>query len=73
MQDIRCGHCLRKLAEGQYIEITIKCPRCGTLNSLSATRTAQVLADTMAEAHFWAVDKPLHPTPVRDIVEGINA
>jgi hypothetical protein len=39
----------------------------------SATRTAQVLADTMAEAHFWAVDKPLHPTPVRDIVEGINA
>jgi phage tail sheath protein FI len=25
----------------------------------SATRTAQVLADTMAEAHFWAVDKPL--------------
>lgn len=39
----------------------------------SATRTAQVLADTMAEAHFWAVDKPLHPTLVRDIVEGINA
>ena len=38
----------------------------------SAVRTAQVLADTMAEAHFWAVDKPLHPTLVRDIVEGIN-
>ncbi|TCP13778.1 hypothetical protein EV683_10523 [Crenobacter luteus] len=37
------------------------------------TRTAQVLADTMAEAHFWAVDKPMHPTLVRDIVEGINA
>ena len=37
------------------------------------TRTAQVLADTMAEAHFWAVDKPLHPTLARDIVEGINA
>jgi phage tail sheath protein FI len=39
----------------------------------SAVRTAQVLADTMAEGHFWAVDKPLHPTLVRDIVEGINA
>ena len=37
------------------------------------TRTAQVLADTMAEAHFWAVDKPLHPTLARDIVEGVNA
>lgn len=37
------------------------------------TRTAQVLADTMAEAHFWAIDKPLHPTLVRDIIEGIKA
>ncbi|AUF99794.1 phage tail protein [Pseudomonas sp. 09C 129] len=37
------------------------------------TRTAQVLADTMAEAHLWAIDKPMHPSLVRDIVEGINA
>ena len=37
------------------------------------TRSAQVLADTMAEGHFWAVDKPMHPSLVRDIVEGINA
>lgn len=37
------------------------------------TRSAQVLADTMAEAHFWAIDKPMHPSLVRDIVEGINA
>ena len=37
------------------------------------TRTAQVLADTMAEGHFWAVDKPMHGSLVRDIVEGINA
>lgn len=37
------------------------------------TRTAQVLADTIAEAHFWAVDKPMHPSLVRDIIEGINA
>ena len=37
------------------------------------TRTAQVLADTMAEAHFWAVDKPMHPSLIRDIIEGINA
>ncbi|CNK17026.1 phage tail sheath monomer [Yersinia frederiksenii] len=36
-------------------------------------RTAQVLADTMAEAHQWAVDKPMTATLIRDIVEGINA
>lgn len=37
------------------------------------TRTAQVLADTMADAHFWAVDAPLSPSLVKDIIEGINA
>lgn len=37
------------------------------------TRTAQVLADTIAEAHMWAVDKPMTPTLVKDIIEGINA
>ncbi len=37
------------------------------------TRTAQVLADTIADAHMWAVDKPLTPTLVKDIIEGINA
>ncbi|EOY5367831.1 phage tail sheath protein [Cronobacter turicensis] len=37
------------------------------------TRTAQVLADTIAEAHMWAMDKPVTPTLIRDIVDGINA
>ncbi|WP_022955761.1 phage tail sheath protein [Perlucidibaca piscinae] len=37
------------------------------------TRTAQVLMDTMAEGHFWAVDKPMHPSLAKDIIEGINA
>ena len=37
------------------------------------TRTAQILADTMAEGHMWAVDKPLHPSLAKDIVDGINA
>ncbi|MFC4923851.1 phage tail sheath protein [Delftia deserti] len=39
----------------------------------SATRTAQVLADTIAEGHFAFIDKPLHPSLVKDIIEGINA
>jgi phage tail sheath protein FI len=37
------------------------------------TRTAQVLADTMAEAHLEYVDKPMHPSLVRDLIESINA
>ncbi len=37
------------------------------------TRTAHVIADTLAEAHLWAVDKPMHASLVRDIIEGLNA
>ncbi|ADO47391.1 phage tail sheath protein [[Enterobacter] lignolyticus] len=37
------------------------------------TRTAQVIADTMAEAHMWAIDKPITATLIRDIIDGINA
>jgi phage tail sheath protein FI len=37
------------------------------------TRTAQVLADTIADAHMWAVDKPLTPSLTKDIIEGVNA
>ncbi len=36
-------------------------------------RTAQVLMDTIAEAHLWAVDKPMHASLIKDIIEGINA
>lgn len=39
----------------------------------TATRTAQILADTIAEAQQVYVDKPLHPTLIRDLLEGINA
>ena len=37
------------------------------------TRTAQILGDTMAEGHMWAVDLPLTPGLAKDIIEGINA
>lgn len=39
----------------------------------SATRTGQVLADSIADAHLWVVDKPLHPSLVKDALEGVNA
>ncbi len=37
------------------------------------TRTAQVLADTIADAMFSFVDVPLHPSIAKDIIESINA
>jgi phage FluMu protein Com len=37
-EDIRCGQCRRKLGVGIYAQLTIKCPRCGTMNHLRATR-----------------------------------
>ncbi|EFK7984517.1 MULTISPECIES: phage tail sheath protein [Enterobacteriaceae] len=37
------------------------------------TRTAQVIADTMAAGHMWAIDKPITATLIKDIVAGINA
>lgn len=36
MNEIRCGECRRKLGEGEYTRLTIKCPRCGVMNQLSA-------------------------------------
>lgn len=38
MDEIRCGNCRRKLAEGIYIALSIKCPRCGAVNQLRAER-----------------------------------
>ncbi|MGB7644395.1 MAG: phage tail sheath protein [Pseudomonas fluorescens] len=37
------------------------------------TRTAQILADTMAEAQMWAMDRPMHASLVKDMIGGINA
>lgn len=36
------------------------------------TRTAQILADSIAEAQFEAVDEPLTPANVKDVVSGIS-
>ncbi|WP_315709001.1 phage tail sheath subtilisin-like domain-containing protein [Brenneria uluponensis] len=38
----------------------------------SYTRTAQIIADTIAEAHFFYIDKPLTPSLAKDVVDGIN-
>lgn len=38
----------------------------------SAVRTAQILKDTIADGLLWAIDKPLHPSLAKDIIETIN-
>lgn len=38
----------------------------------SAVRTAQVLRETIADGLMWAIDKPLNPGLVKDIVSTIN-
>ena len=39
----------------------------------SYARTAQVLRESIAEAHFAYIDRPLTPSLARDIIEGISA
>ena len=39
----------------------------------NATRTAQVLKDTIAQSFDWAMDKNINTTLVKEIVEAINA
>ncbi|MBW7903126.1 MAG: Com family DNA-binding transcriptional regulator [Rhodocyclaceae bacterium] len=36
MKEVRCSNCNRKLAEAEYIRLSIKCPRCGAINELKA-------------------------------------
>lgn len=31
-REIRCGRCNRMLARGVALDLSIKCPRCGTIN-----------------------------------------
>lgn len=49
------------------------CDNVGSFKFENYTRTAQVLADTIAEAHMYAVDKQLTPALARDIVSNVNA
>ena len=36
MQEVRCAKCKRKLAVGLFLQLEIKCPRCGALNIVRA-------------------------------------
>ena len=36
--EIRCGHCNKMLARGTALDLSIKCPRCGTIKTMRAMR-----------------------------------
>jgi phage FluMu protein Com len=36
--EIRCAACSRKLGEGEFTRLVIKCPRCRAVNALRAER-----------------------------------
>ncbi|WP_082366630.1 Com family DNA-binding transcriptional regulator [Paenacidovorax caeni] len=42
MEEIRCGACGRKLGEGIFARLAIKCPRCGTLNQFQSATSASL-------------------------------
>ncbi|MBI6854185.1 Com family DNA-binding transcriptional regulator [Pseudomonas cichorii] len=44
LKDCRCNKCKRLLARlGEYTELQIKCPRCGTLNHVKAASLEKTL------------------------------
>ena len=53
METIRCGGCNRKLAEAEYIRLSIKCPRCGAINQMRAASPSPERhgTPTFKEAH----------------------
>ncbi|WP_312566253.1 Com family DNA-binding transcriptional regulator [Comamonas sp.] len=70
MTEIRCGNCRRKLAEGEYIRLTIKCPRCGAFNQLSA-QSAPKAHHRVPEAEIN--DQPNHSLDRRQAPSGGHA
>lgn len=51
LKDCRCGQCKRLLARvGEYIELQIKCSRCGTLNHVKATSLERSPVSDMSAA-----------------------
>ena len=63
LPDIRCAHCGRKLGEGYALVLSIKCPRCGTYNTLRAARPEQAGRGASSKEATWQVfaDHTIHP------------
>ena len=56
MKEIRCRKCNKKLAEADYRQLAIKCPRCGVMNTMKATEPPIRAPDAQEERP----DDPVH-------------
>ncbi|PAT40255.1 Com family DNA-binding transcriptional regulator [Vandammella animalimorsus] len=63
-QEIRCGQCRKKLGEGYYVCLAIKCQRCKTLNHLRASTPVPHACErptaTREDAH-GDINNPIQP------------
>jgi phage FluMu protein Com len=66
MQEIRCGQCNKKLAEAIFSRLSIKCPRCGTFNQLSAQSAVQERQPSVEPSTQGTHDAPAHPNHRRE-------
>ncbi|WP_244617524.1 Com family DNA-binding transcriptional regulator [Sulfurimicrobium lacus] len=60
---VRCGSCNRKLAEAEYIRLSIKCPRCGAINQMKAS---EPLISAARPPDLEAHDGKLEATPRKE-------
>ena len=70
MDEIRCGNCRKKLGEGVFMRLNIKCPRCGAFNQLSA-KSAEPEPHRGPTAETY--DKPNRPLDRRQAPPGGHA
>ena len=56
VKEIRCRKCNKKLAEADYRQLAIKCPRCGVMNTMKATEPPIRAPDAQEERP----DDPVH-------------
>ncbi|MDO4795503.1 MAG: Com family DNA-binding transcriptional regulator [Brachymonas sp.] len=61
-QDIRCNQCGKKLAEGLFVRLSIKCPRCRATNDLS-TQSASECPQPKGAHHDATHNKHHRPLP----------
>ncbi|MDR0700939.1 MAG: Com family DNA-binding transcriptional regulator [Azoarcus sp.] len=60
METVRCGNCNKKLAEAENgAQLNIKCPRCGTLNHVTApSRSSERRGASLPETHHVTRENP---------------
>ncbi|MFV0600238.1 MAG: Com family DNA-binding transcriptional regulator [Brachymonas sp.] len=50
-QDIRCSQCGRKLAEGLFVRLSIKCPRCLAINEFTTESASECPSNQKGTRH----------------------